>query len=379
MWFAGNAVLPDLSRQFSISGDALGYMISSALLGFICGTLFFAFFNIADRSSPRAIFFACSLLGGVSNLLIYLFPERLAALLVFRFFTGVFLAGIYPVGMKIAAGWYREGLGKALGFLIGALGFGASSPFFVRGMGQSVSWETVIISVSALSLVGGISMLLLVPNGPFMVKGTKFDSRALIVIFQSKGVRSAALGYFGHMWELYGYLVFIPVILANYVAAHPGVDLNIPLWCFWGMSVGSLANIAGGIMADRVGNASVASAQLATSGLCCLLTPWLNCMPVGLFLGVLILWGLTAAGESPQFPTLVARAAPQHLVGSALTAVNCLGFSVTIVSIHMVSGVLPYVGLKYAFLPLSLGPILAVASLWPIVRFERLTVSSSAS
>ena len=158
LWFAGNAVLEDLQLQWSMGNASLSYMTSAVQLGFILGTLCFAFFVIADRFSPRLVYFVCSLLGALSNLLICLVAEGLASLLVFRFLTGFFLAGIYPVGMKIAAGWYQKGLGKALGFLIGALVLGTAFPHLLKGAGHSVPWETVILSVSGIALLGGISI-----------------------------------------------------------------------------------------------------------------------------------------------------------------------------------------------------------------------------
>ena len=155
-------------------------MTSAVQFGFIVGTLCFAFFNLSDRFSPRILFFICSLLGALSNLFIYLLAEGLSSLLLFRFITGVFLAGIYPVGMKIATGWYHKDLGKAIGFLVGALVLGTSFPHLLKSLGQVVGWETVILSVSASSTVGGILMFLLVPDGPHLSKGTGFSSKALM-------------------------------------------------------------------------------------------------------------------------------------------------------------------------------------------------------
>ena len=122
LWFAGNAVLPDLQASGNIPPGSLGYVTSAVQFGFICGTLIFAFLSLSDRFSPRILFFCCALLGAAANLMIYLTPVGLGSLLFFRFMTGLFLAGIYPVGMKIAAGWYQQGLGNALGFLVGATG-----------------------------------------------------------------------------------------------------------------------------------------------------------------------------------------------------------------------------------------------------------------
>lgn len=137
LWFASNAVLSDLQGQWGLASDVLGYMTSAVQFGFIMGTLGFAFFAIADRFSPRSVFLICSLLGALFNLGIYLVAQGFWSLLAFRFLTGFFLAGIYPVGMKIAAGWYQQDLGKAIGFLVGALVLGTAFPHLLKGLDHS--------------------------------------------------------------------------------------------------------------------------------------------------------------------------------------------------------------------------------------------------
>ncbi|MFH2000246.1 MAG: MFS transporter, partial [Planctomycetota bacterium] len=231
-WFSGNAVLETLQRQWSMGSESLGYLTSAVQLGFILGTLCFAYFAVSDRHSPRVVFFVCSLLGAFSNLLIFLVAEGFYSMLLFRFLTGFFLAGIYPVGMKIAAGWYQEGLGKAMGFLIGALVAGTAFPHLIKGMGATLPWQAVIITTSAFSAAGGLLMLLLVPNGPYMKKGNSLNGQALQILLRSRPVRAAAIGYFGHMWELYTFWAFVPVVLGAYLAAHAGSSLNVSLWTF---------------------------------------------------------------------------------------------------------------------------------------------------
>lgn len=368
LWFAGNAVLEDLQRQWALGSGSLGYMTSAVQLGFIAGTLCFALFMVSDRFSPRIVFFSCSLLGAGSNLMLYLAAAGLKSLLALRLITGFFLAGIYPVGMKIAAGWYQAGLGKALGFLIGALVCGTAFPHLLKGAGQSVAWETVIVSVSAIALAGGVLMLVLVPDGPFLARGTRLDRNALKVIFQSRDLRCAAFGYFGHMWELYALWAFFPVILSAYLTKNPGTNLNTPLWAFCIIAGGSVGCAAGGLISQKVGCTAVAFMQLTVSGLCCLLSPLMFYVPIELFLGFLLLWGIAVVGDSPQFSAIIARTAPQTLVGSALTIVNCIGFSITIASIQLLNHLSNHMDPAYLFLVLAPGPILGLASLWPLFR-----------
>lgn len=356
LWFAGNAVLPDLQRLWGLLPDALGYMTSSVQLGFIVGTLVFAVLAISDIFSARNIFLICSIIGAFCNAGVYLFADGLASLMVFRFLTGFFLAGIYPIGMKIASGWYQRDLGRAIGFLVAALVLGTAFPHLLKAIGQSVSWSAVVLSVSAIAALGGILMYVLVPDGPYLTKGTKFDPGALKLIFQSKNFRSSAFGYFGHMWELYAFWAFVPVILAAHVGSGTAIRLNIPFWAFLIIGAGSLGCAGGGILSEKFGSARVASFQLAISGLCCIVSPFLFSTPTPVFLLFLLIWGITVVGDSPQFSALNALNAPRALVGTALTIVNCIGFSITIVSIQLLTYASHFIDTRWMFLLLTVGP-----------------------
>jgi MFS family permease len=363
LWFAGNAVLGDLQAAWGLAPAALGYATSAVQLGFIAGTLAFAFFAISDLVSPRIVFFLCSVLGALFNLGVYALGEGLATLLAFRFLTGFFIAGIYPVGMKIASGWYQRDLGNALGLLVGALVVGTAFPHLLRGLGQALPWGTVLVAVSAIAALGGLAMLVLVPDGPHLARGAKFDPRALAVIFRSREFRASCFGYFGHMWELYAFWAFVPVVLA----AHPGTAQHISLWAFTVIAAGFLGCAGGGLVSLRAGSARVAFVQLAASGACCVLSPLAFGAPAPLFVAFLVLWGIVVVGDSPQFSALNARYAPRQLVGSALTIGNCIGFSVTIVSIQLLSVLASSVHPAWLFIALAPGPALGLLALRPLV------------
>jgi predicted MFS family arabinose efflux permease len=368
LWFAGNAVLTELQREWNLPGDTLGYITSAVQLGFICGTLAFALLAISDRYSPRKVFFACSLLGGLSGMGLFIIAPDFSGLLLFRFLTGFFLAGIYPVGMKIAAGWYQRGLGSAIGFLVGALVLGTAFPHLLKGFGQTVSWEAVTLSVSAIAVLGGIFMLWLVPDGPYLTRGVNPERGSMRLIFGSPSFRASSFGYFGHMWELYAFWAFVPLVLSAHAARTPGLELNIPLWSFAVIAAGSLGCAVGGLVSLRTGSARVAYAQLAASGVCCLISPLLFHAPTAWFIAFLLFWGVVVVGDSPQFSTLNAQNAPRALVGSALTIANCIGFAITIFSIQLLNSLAERIDPAYLFLPLAVGPLLGVLALRPLMR-----------
>jgi MFS family permease len=354
LWFAGNAVLAELVTTFGLPDTALGSLTSAIQFGFICGTLVFAMLAIADRFSPSRVFFASAIAGAVFNLA-GIWPENtLFSLLSGRFMTGFFLAGIYPVGMKIAADYYQKDLGKSLGFLVGALVLGTAFPHLLRGLGQELPWKAVLFITSGLAVLGGVLILAFVPDGPHRSKGTRPDFTAFFKVFRNRPFRAAAFGYFGHMWELYAFWAFVPLLLGSYLKTQPEASFSLSVMAFLVIGVGGIGCVVSGLLSQRYGAKKVAATALALSGICCLLAPMVFHLPPGIFITFLLIWGMLVIADSPLFSTLVAGSAAPERKGTALTIVNCLGFALTIVSIQ----VLVVVGEWLE--PAALMPLLAV-------------------
>lgn len=367
LWFSGNAILEDLIAEWNITDQITGLITSAVQLGFIAGTLFFAWFTVADRYSPRKVFFTCSLLGAITNILILFLPGNVLSLVMLRFFTGFFLAGIYPVGMKIASGWYRKGLGEALGLLVGALVLGTAFPHILIALKFQLNWAIVLVTTSTISFSGGIAMLTLVPDGPYITRKNTFNGRIIFTIFKQKEVKAAAFGYFGHMWELYTFWAFLPFMLSTYVLHTPGSTFNVPLWVFLIIASGSIGCGVGGLISKSIGSEKVAFFQLTVSGCCCLLSPLTFGLPPTLFIGFMTLWGITVAGDSPQYSTIIALKAPPNIVGSALTLVNSIGFFITIVSIQLIDYLSSSIAPQMLFLILLPGPLFGLYSMRKLV------------
>lgn len=349
-------------------------MTSSVQFGCIIGTFLSALLNIADRFAPTKVFLVSAFLGAVFNGLIPLLQERsLVALIALRFATGFFLAGIYPVRMKVAADWFEVGLGRALGWLVGALAFGTSFPFLLRQIPQS--WQALMWETSAIAATGGLVVGFLVPNGPYRKPGTKLDPSLTFTLFRDCRFRSAAMAYWGHMWELYAFWTWCPVVWKAYLQQERLLLLNdnsttanrwsgneaVSIITFSIIAVGGIGCILGGYISLRHGSAVVAFSSLAISGGLCFLSPLLYCFapPVVMLLAYL-LWGLAVVADSPQFSTLVAQTAPAQNKGTALTIVNCVGFAITIGSIQLLA--VP-ISEQYLFLLLAPGPVFGLWSL----------------
>ena len=308
-----------------------------------------------------------ALVGALANAGVLIGEQNWWSLLLLRFLTGFCLAGIYPVGMKIAADYYEKGLGKALGYLVGALVLGTAFPHLLKSFGGLLEWTNVILTSSILAIFGGLLIGFGVPDGPFRKASSRLDFTVIFRVFQEKRFRAAAFGYFGHMWELYAFWAFIPVILETY-GAQQNWDGNISLWAFGIIAIGGLACALGGWWSQRIGSASLASFALGISGLCCIFSPWMFNWPVFLFLGFLFdFGGMSVVADSPQFSTLVARYAPPSAKGSALTIVNCLGFAIYYCKVfQLLSMTFQQFASHYVYWLLVLGPIFGWIKMRPL-------------
>ena len=361
LWFASNGVMTDLVTSFNLSDIALGYLTSAVQFGFIMGTLIFALLTIADRFSPSKVFFFCAILGAFFNLRLIFENQTFLTLIGMRFLTGFFLAGIYPVGMKIATDYYNKGLGKSLGYLVGALVLGTALPHLLKDLMQGYSWKTIIISISVLATFGGLVMLLFVPNGPYRTAGKKLDITVCFSIFKNLNFRKAAFGYFGHMWELYTFWTFVPILLKIYEDLHPDVSFNISLLSFVIIGSGSLACVLGGYLSEKYGPKNIAYLALFFSCICCLISPLMfQLTNQNLFITFLLFWGMVVVADSPLFSTLVAQNVDSKNKGTALTIVNCIGFAITIVSIQLISNFKDSTDSNAIFMLLAIGPILGL-------------------
>lgn len=367
LWFAGNGVMADLARTFVLPVSALGNLTAFVQFGFIVGTLIFALLNLADRYAPAWVFFLCAVVGALFNAATIWEGHALWSLLALRFAVGFSLAGIYPVGMKIAADHFQKGLGVSLGYLVGALVVGTAFPHLLKALtgAGGLPWRLVLLLTSALAILGGLALLWLVPNGPYRKPGQQLQFGAFFKVFRNRAFRAAAFGYFGHMWELYAFWAFLPVLLLAYDSLHPGVNLSISLWCFLIIGIGGIACVLGGYLAQRKGTKWVAGLALSLSGICCLSSPlFFLYANTAVFLGFLLFWGMVVIADSPLFSTMVAQHAAPEIKGTALTIVNNIGFTITIVSIQLLSWWSLQVEVWYLFLILALGPLLGLFGLY---------------
>jgi len=359
LWFSGSAVVPALEKEWTLSASQVSWIAIAVQLGFVAGTLLSATLNLPDIITTRHLFAVSALLGAAANAFFGLYVNDPSTAILVRFLTGVCLAGVYPPGMKIMATWFRERRGMALGVLVGALTLGKATPYLVNALGSS-SWRINVMFVSVLSVISGFIVLLFVADGPYALPPARFDITQVVRVFGNRGVRLASFGYFGHMWELYGMWIWIPVMIRASIALHGGDPKLAELGSFLVIGSGAVGCVIAGLMADRVGRTTVTSWAMAISGTCCLVIGLLYGGNPVLLLLVATIWGATVVADSAQFSSCVTELGDPQYIGTALTIQMCVGFLLTTISIELI----PRVGdWRYAFMILAPGPFLGVIAM----------------
>src|SRR5215204_5194680 len=362
LWFSGSAVVPALTREWQLSPSQISWIAIAVQLGFVAGTLVSATLNLPDIISSRHLFTVSAFLGAAVNIIFGFYVTDPSTAILLRFLTGVCLAGVYPPGMKIMATWFRERRGMALGVLVGALTLGKATPYLVNALG-SANWRTNILFVSLLAVIGGLIVLFFVEDGPYALPPAKFDVSQIVRVFSNRGVRLASFGYFGHMWELYGMWIWIPVMIHASLAAQNGDPRLAELGSFIVIGAGAIGCVVAGLIADRVGRTLVTSWAMAISGTCCLVIGFLYGGNPILLLLVAAVWGATVVADSAQFSSCVTELGDPQYIGTALTIQMCIGFLLTTVSIELIPKVAIDRGWRYAFMILAPGPFLGVIAM----------------
>jgi MFS family permease len=362
LWFSGSAVVPALDREWNLTESQVSWIAIAVQLGFVAGTLLSATLNLPDIITTRHLFAVSAFLGAAANAVFGVYVHDPGTAIVLRFLTGVCLAGVYPPGMKIMATWFRERRGMALGVLVGALTMGKATPYLVNALGSG-NWRANVLFVSLLSVIGGLIVLLFVADGPYALPPAQFDVTQVVRVFGNRGVRLASLGYFGHMWELYGMWIWIPVMIRASLATQGGEPQLAELGSFLVIGSGAVGCVVAGLIADRVGRTTVTSWAMAISGTCCLVIGLLYGGNPVLLLLVATIWGATVVADSAQFSSCVTELGDPQYIGTALTIQMCIGFLLTTISIELIPKVADARGWRYAFMILAPGPFLGVLAM----------------
>lgn len=365
-WFATTASLAAMRQGWTLTPFQEGLMTSSVQAGFVGGTVTSALLSAADRYDLRSLFMAAAIFAGAACLLVVFFAPTDIAVPLLRFATGFCLAGVYPVGMKIAATWAKGDLGLLIGLLVGAVTLGSALPYLFVPLGLDWRVPCIIAGICALA---GAFLMRWVEIGPNRAPAPPFRLANATEAFRRRPLRLANLGYFGHMWELYAMWAWIGTFLAASLAARYGATppISASVATFLIIASGAIGCLVGGWAADRIGRTAVTIASLAVSGTCALIMGFAFGGPAWLILLIGIVWGITVVSDSAQFSASVTELSDKSLVGTMLTVQTCIGFLLTLVTIHVMPYIVTALGWTYAFMILALGPAIGI---WAMARLR---------
>ena len=363
IWFSASAVVPALTEIWHLDDAGRAWMTMSVQAGFVVGALGSALLGLPDRLPAHRLLFVSALLAAGANACIPLLARGIGLALLLRFLSGMLVAGIYPVGMKIMATWTRRDRGFAIGLLVGALTIGLAAPHLLYAMSSRSDWRSVLYLASGLTVAGAFIILLLVKEGPYRGASPQFDWRHIGRILKDRPVLLANFGYLGHMWELFAMLAWAPLfILASFEGA--GVSSAwAGIAAFAVIASGALGSVVSGLLADKFGRTRVTVMLLSVSGACCLIAGHtFGAHPV-LVLAVMFPWGLTVNADSAQYSACVSELCDPRYTGTALTLQTCLGFLLTMATIRIVPTMADALGWDWAFSILAIGPLVGIAAM----------------
>jgi len=369
LWFVSAAVLDSLTTARELSVGIGAALTSSISAGFVVGALLIAITGVADRFDPRRIFAASAVLAAVFNAGVLIGDAGAITLIVLRFLVGVFLAGVYPVGMKIVVGWGTDDRGWLVGLVVGGLTLGTAMPHLLAFAGGA-DWRVVCILASVLGLISAV-LVLFVQLGPHHSTSPRFRFGAILLAWRDRRIRLAIGGYLGHMWELYAMWAWIGTALAVSYAMQMEAESASSLarlTAFIAIAAGALACPPAGYVADRIGKAQTTIAIMAMSAAAAVATAMAFGGPVWLVFGCAVFWGVTVIPDSAQFSALIADYAPAELAGSILTLQTALGFTLTIATVQFFPMVVDHAGWSFALGLLAAGPVAGIAAMWTLRR-----------
>ena len=376
LWFSASVVATQLSERWAVEQSFEAWLTAAIPIGFVIGAFASAYFGLADRMNPRKLFAISAISGAIFNMLL-IFSTIAYVGFFLRVLTGMALAGVYPVAVKMLSQWFPKQRGIAIGILIAALTIGSSLPHIVKLFLSSFRWEFIIACSSVLAVIASAIVICIVKDAPNSTKGSIFSFKLLYKVIKNKPAMLVNYGYFGHNWELYGMWTWLPAFFAASIQIQKTslTPAFIPLTSFVVIGIaGGIGCIIGGLLSEKIGRSNVTILSMCISGSCAVIIGFTFGKSIWLTTVIAFIWGMSIIADSAQFSTAVSETVEAQYVGTAVTFQMCVGFMVTIASINLIPVLAGFVGWEWVFAFLAIGPLFGI---WAMIYYRKYEWSHS--
>lgn len=324
------AVLPVLQREWQMSAAAAGGVAAAFQVGYAVSLV--AFNLLADRVGARPVFLWSSLAGGPVAMAFALFADGPLSAAILYGLTALVIGGNYTPGLILIAERFPSSTrGRATGLFLSATSMGYAGSLFLSGAVLARwGWRAALVAASLGPVLGGLVAAWTVWSTPTRrhprQPGRGFSTEFL----RNPGALLLTAAYTFHSWELLGMWAWTPAFLSAALMLQ-GQDLSratgggARVTALFHLT-GFLAQMSAGHLSDRFGRTAVIIAMLGVSTLCSFLFGWLVAAPFWFLLLVGLVYGFSAAGDSPVLSVGVTEVVAPQVLGSVLAVRSLLGF-----------------------------------------------------
>ena len=328
------ALLPAFQRSWQLTNTEAGWISAVYYAGYIAAVPFLA--GVTDRIEARRILVIGSILGCLSSLAFATLATGFWSAILFRFFNGISLAGIYMPGLKIVSD-NTEGpfQSRFVSYYTASFGIGIALSFYFAGeITAWLDWRWAFGAAALCSAVALIVSATAIPASrlqaaqPHQVFRLEFRP-----VLKSRRALAYILGYAAHMWELFGLRSWIVAFLVYSQGLQGGGSFqpSATRIAFAISLIGLPASIFGNEMARRFGRRKTISVIMLFSCLLCVTIGFNPKLPFWLLSALCILYGVFLVGDSAALTAGAVQAAPEGYRGATLALHSAIGFAAAFV------------------------------------------------
>ncbi len=369
------AALPIIQNEWALNNTQAGAIFSAYLAGFAVSALVVV--PLTDRFGSKLIFVCSTSVSVISHVLFPIIANDAITACVLRAFAGLGLVGVYNPGMRIVSERFAErGRGMAVGTFVTFFYASNSVSLTLTGILMAhFEWRDAYLIMGAASSVSVALAYFLLRNHKSR-SASSTSGRLDLAALKNRAARIYITGYSLHAAELYIVRVWLPALLAAALIVHGEDEASAAASAATigglAMASGAIGPIMGGIISDKWGRASSASAIFALSGVCSLLVGWMVGFPWALLVGVSIIYGWAIAADSAIYSTAVTEVAEQDRLGSTMALHSFIGFMGGVIGPIFAGAILDVSPetVKWG-LTFSATSMLAIAAIWTMGKLRK--------